>query len=244
MALQGADGTIVFTITSNGYKDFTHNLWTNIRQRQFPWSLRILCLDSASYEYFSNIGATDLVYFSSSTGAAQQRPAIFGSSAFKQLVAKKISALNDLSRQCRRLIYLDSDIYLYKDPIPRLLELLGENPLWFQCDEGAVGECGGGGRNRCPNACTGLIAIDCERVRTAELFELERSTWLQAQTDQDYLNERMRKLSIEFKTLPRTEFPNGVWRRSLPADAYLLHFNYLLGNVKQQVMREAGAWIL
>ncbi len=244
-------GTLVFTITSNGYKEYTYNLWLQLYRLQIPWTLLIVCLDQASYDYFEAAGfggfkpATMLLVDrkAGSSGGSQTQPAAFGSAQFKRLVSMKLLALQQFcgDARVRRLIYMDSDMMVRRDPVPRLLQLLTEAPLWFQCDEGTPIECWHG----CREACTGLIAMDCDALRTEllELYAVVPKDWIYATTDQDYVQRRLQVLGITFRMLPRTEFPNGVWRASIPSEALLLHVNHCIGAEKQQIMRGMNAWI-
>jgi hypothetical protein len=232
-----SNGTLVFTLTTFGYKHYSHNLWIQM-QRLSSTKLLILCLDEESHAYFNSQNIQTQLFRPVGTGANQRGPAIFGSPAFKKFNALKVHALHDLQGAAKQLIYLDSDIGLYRDPVPYLEEQLEEAPLWYQCDEGAVGQCNPKG---CPNACTGVIAIRVGSV-SPELFVLEPRSWLKATTDQDYINDRMRSLAITFRTLTRPLFPNGVWPVGPPA--FLYHFNYCLGDEKVARMRAADLWFV
>lgn len=228
-------GTLIFTLTSYGYREYSHNLW--IQLNNIGRKLLILCLDTESEAYFKALHIEVLVYKPIGTGANQRKPAIFGSQPFKRFNALKVNALNDLRSKAKQLIYLDSDIGIYRDPIPHLEKCLEEFPLWFQCDEGTVGLCN---TNICPNACTGIIAL-CDSA-PASLFVIEPRSWLKATTDQDYINDRMRALGITFRTLTRPLFPNGVWPYGPPAILY--HFNYCVGDEKVARMRAADLWFV
>lgn len=243
------DETLVFTITSNGYKEYSYNLWLQLYRLQVPWQLLIVCLDRASHDWFSGqkFKPNLMLLVDSKTGpsgGSHVAPAVFGSPQFKRFVALKLEVLRLFSANptVRRLIYMDSDMAVWRDPVPRLLQLLEDTPLWFQCDGGAVGPCS----EPCRDPCTGLIVADCVALRAelCELFKVESKDWLIATTDQDYVQRRLNLLGLTFRTLPRAEFPNGVWRNTLPPEAYLLHFNHCLGSEKQKLMRDASVWII
>lgn len=228
-------GTLLFTLTTYGYRHYSHNLWLQLEK--VGRKLLILCLDTESEAYFNSKNIEVRLYNPVGTGANQRGPAIFGSQTFKRFNALKVNALLDLSTQVHQLIYLDSDIGIYNDPVPHLESRLEEFPLWFQCDEGLPNPC----TEPCPNACTGVIAIRTDSI-DKELFVIEPRTWLKATTDQDYINDRMRSRGITFRTLTRARFPNGVC--PIGAPALLYHFNYCLGDEKVARMRAAGLWSL
>jgi hypothetical protein len=226
---------LVFTITSYGYRLYTHNLWLQLRR--VGRDLLVLCVDTEGDAYFNSVGIPSRLFRPVGTGANQRRPAIFGSPDFKRFNALKLAALAELSVEAELLIFLDSDIGIFADPVPALSAL--DAPLLFQCDEGHAGPCA----DPCPNACTGVIAIRNRHVDAQNLFRMEPRTWLHAITDQDYVNDRMHHLGITFRTLPRDKFPNGVCPLD-PATAVLYHFNFCIGNEKVARMRAAGLWFV
>lgn len=178
-----------------------------------------------------------------------KQPALFGTTPFKRMNRMKLRALQELSQrpELDYLVFLDSDIALFKDPLPELLVHWKSCPLWFQCDEAREGnfECS----NPCSNACTGVIAMnltDETRPILNKLYSIDES-WRQAVTDQDYINLRLQQFSIPFQTLPRQVFPNGIFLREdryKQGDPVLLHFNHIVGMEKKRFMKKQNCWLL
>lgn len=245
--------TLVFTVTSDGYKDYTWNLWTCLQKLNLSWKLCILCLDKESLTFLERIAGIHVVpFFMEGPHLEHKTPAIFGTTPFKRMNRMKLQALEQLSQRTDidTLLFLDSDIVVFSDPLVSLAEPLASHPLWFQCDEGNKSNLICTDINACGNACTGVIAMkltETTRAHFKELFAIVSETWRAATTDQDYIHVRLKALALPHKTLPRTIFPNGIFLRG---DKYkelnpvLLHFNYLVGNTKKQTMKRKGYWYL
>jgi len=251
--------TVIFTVTSDGYKYFTWNLWKNLQAIGVPWKLTILCLDRESLDFFHRIALIPArPYFmdgpaSSALGRQGPRsehktPSLFGSSHFKRLNRMKLKALEEFSQkpELNTLIYIDSDIYLFKDIVPILQSELLHRPLLFQCDEKIEGSFECSDPSHCQNPCTGVIAMNLSnREVLKELFSLNSEGWKSALTDQDYIASRLLALNIPYGTLDRLVFPNGIF---LAGNRYegcaLIHFNYILGMEKKRMMKNKGCWLL
>lgn len=239
------DGLLTFTVTSAGYKHLTLNLWTSIQHLKIPFKLCIVCLDELSFSFFNehNIPA---VLFKMPNAFYHTGPAIYGSQPFKKLVAMKLETLSAFvsDESIKQLVYLDGDIVILGDPLPTIRTHLISGDLWFQCDSGNFDPC----PEPCPIPCTGLIAANLTSQTRPQLLELYKrlpGPWLMSETDQDYVQARLKKLSLTYKTFPRNQFPNGIFLKStVPSDALLIHFNFLLGKQKEVTMKEHGFWLL
>jgi hypothetical protein len=63
--------------------------------------------------------------------------------------------------------------------------------------------------------------------------------------DQTYLIDvyhKKFKYILNLTTLNRDEFPNGKFIHKIPSNAYLIHYNYLVGNVKKEIMQKNNHW--
>jgi hypothetical protein len=244
------DKTLCFTVTSDGYKYFTWNLYQYFQKVKPSVPLCILCLDRESNDFFNRIAMIpSRLYLMEGTRLEHKQPALFGTTPFKRMNRMKLKALQELSQRedIQRLIFLDSDIALFRDPLPELLEMWKSCPLWFQCDEAREGdfECS----TPCSNACTGVIAMNLtEETRPVfnKLYSIDDS-WRQAVTDQDYINLRLQQFGIPFQTLPRQVFPNGIFLREdryKQGNPVLLHFNHIVGMDKKRFMKKQECWLL
>lgn len=246
------DKTLFFTVTSDGYKYFTWNLYKFFEAVKIPNKLCILCLDKESLDFFNRIAMIpSRAYFMEGTKFEHKSPALFGTTPFKRLNRMKLKALQELSQRTDidKLIFLDSDIALFKDPLPELNNCFETAPLWFQCDEAKENTYSCSNETSCTNACTGVIAMlltSDSRTVFQKLYAVEDG-WKTATTDQDYINDRLHQLQIPYKTLSRTQFPNGIFlneNRYKEGDPILLHFNHVVGMEKKRFMKNKDCWLL
>lgn len=248
------DRTLVFTVTSDGYKYLTWNLWLNIQKLKLPLKLLILCLDQESHHFFRTIAMIpSVLYKMPGSKLIHKEPLTYGTHQFKRLTAMKVGILGDLVHcaEIDTLLFLDSDIVLFQDPVPYISMMLEQRPLWFQCDEKMTddNQCSS---DPCAAPCTGVIAFRLgpdTRDRFTELFRLEPGEeWNISESDQDYIQRRLIVQKIEYGTLPRPLFPNGtfipndLYKTAAAGGPYLLHFNFMLGSDKIKSMRKHGVW--
>lgn len=251
--------TVVFTVTTNGYKYLTWNLWLSIQKLNVPWKLLIVCLDKESHRFFSQVSNIPSIVLPDVQLQIQgdvSKVASHGTGDFNRITKLKLAAFTYLlkNQAVERLLYLDSDIVLFRDPVPYLETVVNkEAPLWFQCDEHNPDfTCSKRDEKLCGNCCTGVIAFwlsdEEERARWLRLVSFDDSLWKQCKenNDQEYIQKRMLQMEIQYKTFPRDLFPNGSFLRddrwkTLP-EPYLLHFNFIVGGNKQRVIKSKGFW--
>lgn len=255
--------TLVFTVTSDGYKFYTWNLYKMLQQLKVPWKLCILCLDRESKEFFDRIAQIpSRLYLMPGDRVMHKEPVRFGTTPFKRMNRMKIQALQELSQRSEldRLIFMDSDIAVFKDFVPYFTDLLQTEPLVFQCDENineslqpqdrGSGSFACSNASNCTNPCTGVIGmlLNSEtRPKFRELYKIVSEQWRPALTDQDYIANRLKAMALSYSTLPRGDFPNGIFlanNKYKETNPYLVHFNYIVGKMKQRIMMEKDCWLL
>jgi hypothetical protein len=258
MSTQGK--TVVFTVTTNGYKFLTWNLWLSIQKLSIPWTLVVVCLDKESHRFFStiaNIPSILLPDIQLQLHGDATKVASHGTGDFNRITKLKLAAFAYFLKNpsIDRLLYLDSDIVLFRDPVPYLQTVLTqETPLWFQCDEHNPDFTCSKSSRGCGNCCTGVIAfwLGSSELRAQHLSMIayDDSLWKECKdnNDQEYIQKRMQQLSIPYETFPRDLFPNGSFLRNdhwkSLAEPFLLHFNFIVGGNKQRVMKSKGFWFV
>ena len=62
--------------------------------------------------------------------------------------------------------------------------------------------------------------------------------------DQSYINKNRKK--FKYSILPLDDFPNGAhfYEYSKSLDPYIIHFNYVRGDEKLNLMKKHGEWYL
>jgi len=247
------DKTLVFTVTSDGYKYYTWNLYKILQTLKVPWKLCILCLDRESNDFFNRIAQIpSRLYLMPGDRVMHKEPVRFGTTPFKRMNRMKLKALQELSQrpELDTLIFIDSDIAVFKDFVPYLKDALQTNPLLFQCDENISGSFECSNTLHCSNPCTGVIGMLLNqetRSNLKELYKIVSDQWGPALTDQDYITSRLLSIGLSYATLSRPEFPNGIFlanNKYKEGNPYLVHFNYIVGKAKQAKMIEKECWAL
>jgi hypothetical protein len=240
--------TLIWTLTSHGYQFLTWNLVKCLEKLKVPWKLCVICADNASYDFMRREGI-------SAIKASTQLPDFgneispFGSGNFQRLNLLKLKLLHSFASETRILncVYLDGDIAIYKNFLPDILWRLNRDSLLFQCDEQKRDiVCG---TNSCPWVCTGFIAWKIGY--DGGIFNMnDKDKWLEKPEDEAWVNHKLKERSVPFRALPRNLYPNGTFVSLVGAEevsertAYLLHYNYRVGNQKISDMKRFGDWHL
>ena len=212
-------GTLVWTLTTSGYKYLTLNLYRHLEKAGCPWKLAIVCADRDSYVFFQGQGISCLLYPVSSI--AHPSLLLFGSKSFEQINLIKLEVLNAFANtpEIQRCIYMDGDIVVARDFVPDILGRLEQTPLLFQCDEQTT--CS----NPCTNCCTGLIAWS--QGADQGIFKMDnKALWLIKPEDQVWVNRKL--ATIQYASLPRELYPNGTFTSAPPEAMFLIHYNHLV----------------
>ena len=246
------DGLLCWTLTSNGYKYLTWNLakmWSAVMSQP----LVIVCADKSSYSFLRREGVAAVILVEKLLPDFGHQIVPFGSKNFMALNRLKLRLLKGFADDAavERCVYLDGDIAVYKNFLGDIEERLKQAPLWLQCDEqqreGCAADISG---SICTWACTGLIAF--RHGTDPRIFHIDEALWTgpcQAQ-DQPWVNKRMAEYGVEFHSLPRNLYPNGAraaFTHSDPArkeEAFILHYNYRVGESKRADMKRFGDWKL
>lgn len=228
-------GTLVWTLTTSGYKYLTLNLYRHLEKAGCPWKLAIVCADRDSYVFFQGQGISCLLYPVSSI--AHPSLLLFGSKSFEQINLIKLEVLNAFANtpEIQRCIYMDGDIVVARDFVPDILGRLEQTPLLFQCDEQTT--CS----NPCTNCCTGLIAWS--QGADQGIFKMDnKALWLIKPEDQVWVNRKL--ATIPYAALPRNLYPNGTFTSAPPEAMFLIHYNHLVGTTKILKMKRNDHWII
>jgi hypothetical protein len=246
------DGKLLWTMTTNGYKFYTWNLYLWCLSQTVKVKLCILCADTESSLFFRREGIPH-VLLQGVKGSGQVGVSTFGTTSFAVWNRMKIDLLREIAEKSGELglttsLFLDGDIVLRENPWPCLqamFEATGAT-LLFQCDCFHDKD-----EHTCSAACSGVIACNHkqEQDKVRWLFTFVQEEWVAAdKQDQPYIQRRLeRPEAPSAGILPRREFGNGAWQKSgkWKDDTWiLLHYNYRVGDTKKEAMRAAGHWKL
>lgn len=228
-------GTLVWTLTTNGYKYLTLNLVRHLERVKVPWRLMIVCADRASFRFFQTEGIPSVLY--PNYLQETSRMLVFETKPFQDINRIKLDILHKFAQapEIQTCIYLDGDVVVFRDFVSDILERLNQTPLLFQCDDFDPQTHKG--------ICTGFLAF--RHGAEKGVFALtDMAVWRERPEDQVYVAKMLEKNTIPFTLLPRNLYPNGVFVKGRPEEAYLLHYNHIVGNTKVIQMRATKQWII
>jgi hypothetical protein len=234
--------TLLWTMTSNGYKYLTYNLYLSLQKVNPKIKLMIVCVDKESQIFFRTMNVSSILYKSTKPVAPGSQPSQFGSDTFMNYNRMKLEIMEDLrlKTEAQYIIYLDGDIVVFRDFIPYIKEqfTLLNTTFLFQCDD----LYGSPNKTQC---CTGFFAFKRTDLEKSPFVLYDKGLWLTIREDQPWVNKHIRMYDIPFEFLDRSLFPNGVYvneGRWKLGDPYLLHFNHMVGNAKISMMKRLGLW--
>jgi hypothetical protein len=241
------DGFFAWTLTSNGYKYLTWNMYLQWKKCCGQTPLCIICADKPSYSFLQREGVPCILFDNSIPDFGHQI-APFGSRHFSVLNRLKLRLLTIFSEDetIEKCMYLDGDIAIYKNVAEDMKHRLDKEPLWMPCDDQSF-ECSN--PSACQNVCTGIIGY--KRGFDNRIFKItDEAKWSSKPEDQVWVNNAIQEKSTPYSVLPRELYPNGARltrthiNPELKEKAYCMHYNYRVGDSKKADMKRFGDWHL
>lgn len=240
---------IVITATTAGYVPFALNLQRQLAAHDIP--LGIVALDSGAVERLTAAGSPPVHVIES---PPDDDLLMYGTPAFNRVCFRKLDAIAAAFEEAPdedAVMWLDGDIGVPRDPGPeikRALQIMQQLDLHIamQSDEPTTQITdhaveGGAARWKC----AGLV-IWRRTDATMQILRDHASFHATGKDDQDYTNWAVATHRVPCMVLSRALFPNGIFvnEGAVPADAVMVHYNYMMGDAKVGAMRAAGHWLL
>ena len=244
------------TLINHGYIQYTQNFLESMRKNNCIFPLIIYCLDYdciEAFKYYKNVTcmlATPFIKYK-----MNKELTIWKSIEYKRIVFSKLDAIKytlELPQYKDFSVgYIDTDIFLFKDPTPVMVKALTDNPeaiVISQCDEDKL-QCSN--INKCPNICSGVIVFRQSFI-TKSLLQYSEKDIISNLTDQHFLAVQFKKLNIQYMTIHKNIFINGWfpgvrmdgYTLVIPPEAVLLHYNYMVGSYKELFMKKNSMWLI
>ena len=225
------------TFTNKGYIEYTHNLISSIKKNKVNEKIKIYALDNFSLDYFQNIHKEVELYEKNdfANNYLKQSDKDFGN-----LMLVKFELIYKELIRSDNVVYVDGDIVFKKNVSSYLFNYSPKSEIVFQDDL----------RPSKPdliNVCAGFMYIKSNQ-KTIDFFKpgkkLIRKFNKYKTHDQTYINKNKDK--FEYSLLPLNSFPNGAhyYQYFNDIDPYIIHFNYVIGEKKKQLMKEHGEWYI
>lgn len=233
------NNTLLVTLTNEGYVNFTLNLIESLKLHHLDKKIVCFCLDKSSYSTLMSKGYACLLY-----DVDLQSLSLFNTVNFKKITFLKFFLIHYLLTLRYNVLFTDGDIIFKRNPIPYILDIVstGMFDIIIQNDDPFIAA-----ENIGQNLCTGFFFVQSNE-RTLDVFSFAKSEARDAfnlcANDQDYFNNFM-KSKLRVNVLSQALFPSGYALANIKDDeAYIVHFNYMVGNNKFLSMLENGYWYL
>jgi len=226
-----------FTFTNKGYVDYTKNLLLSNKLNNSEADIKVYCLDDSSFNIFSEIHKNVELFEKEDFADKYFSQA---DENFGNLMLVKFELIYRELLQNKNTIYVDGDIVFKKNFLNYLKNYSKDSDIIFQNDL----------RPSKPNrewVCAGFMYIKSNET-TKEFFKptrkLIRKFTKYKTHDQSYINKNRKK--FKYTILPLDDFPNGAhfYEYSKSLDPYIIHFNYVRGDEKLNLMKKHGEWYL
>ena len=247
------------TLINRGYVHYTKNFILSMKRANIQFKLIVFCLDEDAFSELKDNSQCICVM-------ATFLPTIFpkdmrewGDSEYKKIVYAKLDVIaytlkSTYDMGISSVGYIDTDIFLFSDPTPIMLREMDMYPnidIFCQCDEESI-SCAD--RNKCLNICSGVFVVR-NKKELYELFKYNESDIPIHDSDQHFLQDRLNKRSIGYRTIEKIIMRNGgfysalhqwlrMYKISIDPSLCLIHFNYMKGHEKEECMRNQGLWLL
>ena len=113
--------TLIWTMTTNGYKYMTLNLIKTIEAAKCPWKLLVVAGDYESHAFFRKEGISVILY-TKAQKTQETTISRWGSPQFQRYNFIKLDIAHTFSQnpKIKRCVYMDGDITLFNDFLPDL----------------------------------------------------------------------------------------------------------------------------
>lgn len=239
------------TLTNNGYIDYTLNCLESLKMIGYEHPLECYVLGEACHTRLQSLGYSSTLLKSTTSGDTKFYR--YRTGDWHNITKRKFEIIYDNLEKHPYVCFTDGDIvYLNKNFMKYCLSQIGTNDLLIQNGNMADGDS--------TNLCSGFMFIRSSE-RTKELFhprnieQYAKPGW----GDQLYIN--IIKRQLKYKKLPLRFFPNGHYyynavgggrpviqmngiRRTLPLQPAMVHFNWVVGHDKKQMMKKYKKWFI
>ena len=223
---------IIWTFCNYGYREYAENLYENLKK--YGKKLVIYCLDDESCEYFEKKGIDTYVKYER---GVKNEIIYFGEAGFNNLCKIKFEITNKLNEKGINQIYIDGDIYFLKDVFDEIIELCEMYDYVIQNDMDNP-------KSR-TNHCTGFYGI---KGTSRGFVQMTKGYMSSKSADQKIYRENYKKYwkNVNVCVLDRYVYINGAVLKEygIREETKMVHFNYIIGNEKKEIMKEKGCWKL
>ena len=227
------------TFTNFGYIDYTQNLLNSCSKNNVDLNLNVYTLDEESTDYFQkrHDKVTELDSDFELAKFLDHKSQEFG-----RLMIKKFESIHRSLINNDYVLYVDGDITIKFDFKDLILNESKKNRLdiLFQNDKNPK-------KPNQINVCAGFMLIKSneKKIKFFDPNRLNIKKIINYRThDQTHINRNLSK--FKYRVLPLEKFPNGpyFYNNYKKLDPWIIHFNYVLGHEKKELMKKYNEWYL
>ena len=248
------------TLTNTGYINYTLNCLKSLEKIGLKDKLEVYCTDKKSFDIIKKEHDNTHYFYQDIVTNQYNNIIEFGNEDFGNTMKLKLMVIHECLKKNSYVLFTDGDIVYYKSGFfEYLLENIGDNNILCQNDkmDGHVSKSDGK-----PVCCAGFMFIK-KNEETLKIYDINTTDTYYRQMldiskrnggfdDQVYLRKLRNEhnSNVKMKLLPSNLFPTFYAvrdRKNRPKnldDRFLLHFNYIIGNDKQRMMRSHRSWLL
>ena len=227
--------------TSSGYIDITQNLCNSNIKNNVNYNLNIFCLDDQSLSHNFGNNTTNIDFTDNKVDGLETNKLLKqNSEKFGNLMYKKFEIIFKGLNEFENVLYVDGDIVLKKQFIKQITTNFKFKDIVFQNDK----------RPSKPNdinLCAGFMLIKSNK-KMKKFFNPKSISGEKLNNyrtnDQTHINRN--KSKFNYNVLSLDEFPNGpkFYDNFKDIDPRIIHFNYVKGNEKIELMKKYQEWYL
>jgi len=233
------NNTHVFCCTNYGYLKYTQNFIEYYKKLNTTWTLHVYCMDKKSYELLKDIKEIVAHFVPLLLG---ENLYTWGQHEYKQICYYRYKIIYPLFKvkKLKYVIHFDTDIALLKDPVAFMINYMDSHncEMAGQCDEKSL-KCSNA--LKCPNVCGGCFIL---RNTESTLLLVKESSYINLishyHSDQGYFNAKL----TSKHSLPPHLFVHTPKESLLNPDTFIYHFNWMVGDIKESVMKSKNYWLL
>ena len=220
------------TLTNSGYLEYTKNCIKSLENIEVE-GLKVYCIDDKSFEELDY--SRKLKIDNPKEEEVSEFHEFRSGEEWAKIMFQKFRIIHRELLKNDFVLFTDGDI-IFKDKrfLKDLINRIGDNDLLIQNDKQDDNDDG--------ELCAGFQFIKSNE-KTKNFYNPERITLKNmGECDQPYINKNKDKLIYE--RLPLKKYPNGLFYQTNKHDSYMIHYNYLVGHSKKEMMVKDNHWFL
>ena len=229
------------TLTNNGYLDYTRNLIESLRRIDIDENcqefhlhlvpLKVYCIGKECYDKLDYKNKELIEGLPKEIEEFQK----FREGDWNKVVFQKFNIIHKELLKGEDVLFTDGDIVWLNNRFQRDIQnRIDDNDILFQNDKQDD--------NDDSELCSGIIYAKCNE-KNLNLFNPENIDMNNFKCDQIHFNKI--KQSLSYDKLPLKKYPNGKYFYTKnPESCYCVHFNYVVGEMKKEFMKQYDYWFI